>query len=150
MGLSNELSRETGSFFRCLNRRRFSQSEVLRLYFPALEPWVAQSVSLPTCSSQFICTEMWDHLLHQPLPHPVHQLPPCCESSLSRLPISAPPTSVDECFFFSSLVVRLPYSLIFCQFWLFLFSNLLLSFFWLCKEAQCIYLCLHLGQKYQR
>ena len=27
----------------------------------------------------------------------------------------------------------------------FLFQNLLLSFFWLCKEAQCIYLCLHLG-----
>ena len=27
-------------------------------------------------------------------------------------------------------------------FWL---LNLLLSFFWLCEEAQCIYLCLHLG-----
>ena len=25
--------------------------------------------------------------------------------------------------------------------------KLLLSFFWLCKEAQCVYLCLHLGQK---
>ena len=29
----------------------------------------------------------------------------------------------------------------------FLFLNLLLSCFWLCKEAKCIYLCLHLGQK---
>ena len=29
----------------------------------------------------------------------------------------------------------------------FLFLNLFLSFFWLCKEAKCIYLCLHLGQK---
>ena len=29
----------------------------------------------------------------------------------------------------------------------FLFLSLL-SFFWLCKEAKCIYLCLHLGQKY--
>ena len=28
----------------------------------------------------------------------------------------------------------------------FLFLNLLLPFFWLCKEAKCIYLCLHLGQ----
>ena len=28
----------------------------------------------------------------------------------------------------------------------FLFLNLLLSF-WLCKEAKCIYLCLHLGRK---
>ena len=29
----------------------------------------------------------------------------------------------------------------------FLFLNLLLSFFWLCREGKCIYLCLHLGQK---
>ena len=36
----------------------------------------------------------------------------------TQLPISAPPTSLDECFFFNSLVVRLPYSSIFCQFWL--------------------------------
>ena len=28
-----------------------------------------------------------------------------------------------------------------------LFLNFLLSFFWLCEEAKCIYLCLHLGQK---
>ena len=31
----------------------------------------------------------------------------------------------------------------------FLFLSLLLSFFWLCKEAKCIYLCLQLGQKFQ-
>ena len=35
--------------------------------------------------------------------------------------VSTPPTGLDECLFFISLVVRLPYSLIFCQFWLFLF-----------------------------
>ena len=29
----------------------------------------------------------------------------------------------------------------------FLFLNLLLSFFWLCEEAQCVYLHLYLGQK---
>ena len=29
----------------------------------------------------------------------------------------------------------------------FLFFNLLLSFFWLCEEVQCIYLCLHLVWK---
>ena len=85
-----------------------------------------------------------------PIPHPpprwVLQLPPCRESSLPQLPISAPPTGLDECFFFISLVVGLPYSLIFCQFWLF-FVFKLLSFFWLCEEAQCVYLCLHLGRK---
>ena len=29
-----------------------------------------------------------------------------------------------------------------------LFLNLLLSFFWLCEEAKCIHLCLHLGQNH--
>ena len=28
----------------------------------------------------------------------------------------------------------------------FIVFKLLLSFFWLCEEAQCVYLCLHLGQ----
>ena len=45
----------------------------------------------------------------------------------ARLPISAPPTGLDECFFFISLVVGLPYSSIFCQFWLFFVFKLLLS-----------------------
>ena len=62
------------------------------------------------------------------------------------LPVSAPPTGLDEYFFFISLVVGLPYSSFSCQFWLF-FVFKLLSFFWLCKEAQCVYLCLHLGWK---
>ena len=92
-------------------------------------------------------SQMWDRLLRQLLPALVLQLPPCRESSLPWLPISAPPTRLDECFFFNSLVVRLPYSLTFWQFWLFLFLNLWSSFCWLCKEAQCIYLCFHLGQK---
>ena len=64
-----------------------------------------------------------------------------------QLPVSVPLTSLDECFFFLFLVVRLPYSSIFCQFWLFFIFKLLLSFFWLCEEAQCVYLHVHLGQK---
>ena len=47
------------------------------------------------------------------LPALVHQLLPCGASPPPWLPISAPPTSLDECFFFNSLVVRLPYSSIF-------------------------------------
>ena len=62
------------------------------------------------------------------------------------VPVSAPPTGLDECSFFNSLVVGVPYSSIFCQFWLF-FVFKLLSFFWLCEEAQCVYLHLHLGLK---
>ena len=65
----------------------------------------------------------------------------------AQLPVSAPPTGLDECFFFISLVVGLPYNLIFYQFWLFFVLKLLLSFFWLCEEAQCVYLHLHLGRK---
>ena len=61
---------------------------------------------------------------------------------------TAPPTGLDECFFFISLVVGPPYSSIFCQFWLFFVFKLLLSFFWLCKVGQCIYLHLHLGRKW--
>ena len=70
----------------------------------------------------------------------------CCTSSLPWLPMSSPPTGLDECFFFISSVVGLPYSSIFCQFWLFFIFKLLLSFFWLCEEEQCVYLCLHFGQ----
>ena len=69
---------------------------------------------------------------------PATTLPPVLST---WLPISAPPT----CFFFNSMVVGLPYSSIFCQFCCFSFLNLLLSFFWLFEEAQCIFLRLHLG-----
>ena len=41
------------------------------------------------------------------------------ESCLPRLPVSVPPTGLDECLFFISLVVGLPCGSIFCQFWLF-------------------------------
>ena len=63
---------------------------------------------LPSCSTRFIHTWMWDL--------PVCQPPPCCKSFL---PSSAPSTGLYECFFFNSLCVGLLYSLIFCQFWLF-------------------------------
>ena len=120
----------------------------LRLYFPLLEPWDAQSASLPRSPSWFIYALMWGRWVCcwlQGLPCSFHSLPPRHESSPPQLPISAPPTGLDECFFFISLVVRLPCSSIFCQFWLFFVFKLLLSFFWLCEGAQCVYLCLHLG-----
>ena len=82
VGLSEEISCESGSFSCFLNPHRFFQSEVLRLSFPALEPWVAWSVSIPSCSSQFICTQMWDHQLSQLLPCLVCQPPSCCVSCL--------------------------------------------------------------------
>ena len=124
--LSNEPSCEAGSFSCHHNSHRFLQSEILRLYFPMLEPWVMQPVLFPSCSSQFICRQMWDHSVCQP-PSCLSQSSSHClamlESSLPWLPISTPSTHLDECFFFNSSVARLPYSSIFWQFSLVLFLN---------------------------
>ena len=120
MGLSNKLSGESGSFSCCLSHHRIFQPEVLRLYFPELKPWAGQSVSIPSCSSQFICLQMWDHPLCQRLlTCPGSPATALLQVLSCRLPISTPPTGLDECFFFNCLVVRLPYSSIFSQFWLF-------------------------------
>ena len=54
-----------------------------------------------------------------PLTHPSTAASALCESSPPQLPMSDPPSGLNECFFFNSLVVRLPYSLIFGKFWLF-------------------------------
>ena len=112
VGCPSELSCEAGSFSHHRKIHRFLQPEVLRLFIPKLEPWIVQSVLLPSCSSWFICTQIWDHL--------VHQLPLC---HFSQLPISAPPTSLNECFLYNSLVVRLQHSLIFWQFLLYFVFN---------------------------
>ena len=106
-----------------------------------------------------VCHPVHQLLSHWPaaaLPTPLHNLPPrwvrqplpCSESfpPPTRMLISTLPTGLDECFFLISLVVGLPYSLIFCQFW-WLFVFKLLFSFWLCEEAQCVYLHLHLDWK---
>ena len=140
MGLSNDLSCEAGSLSHCrLKPHRCFQSEALRFYFFSLEPWVAQSVSLPSCSSGFICTPMWDH--------PICNPPPCQVSSLLGCP--SPPL-LPVWMNVSSLTPWLSYfhAVRFSgSSGCFLFLNLLLSFFWLCEEAQCIHLHLHIGQK---
>ena len=100
---------------------------------------------LPATTLWGLLVAAWPAPCHNPPPRWVCQPPPCHESSPPWLPVSALPTSLDECFFFISLVVRLPCSLILYQFWLFFVFKLLLCFFWLCKEAQCVYLHLHLG-----
>ena len=135
MGLSSELSHEAKSFSHYYNSHRIFQSEVLRLYFLALEPWIVQCVLLPSCSSWFICMQMWDCQVRHLPSHLVFQLLSCCESSPSQLLVSAPSTGLNEYFFFNSLVVGLPCSLIFGSSGYFLFLNLL-SFFWLCEEAK--------------
>ena len=81
-GSLKEHSCEGGCFSCCrLNPHRCFQSEVLRLSFPVLEPWVLWPVSLPSCSSWFIHMQMWDRPLWQLPPCLVLQLHPCGESS---------------------------------------------------------------------
>ena len=73
----------------------------------------------------------------------------CClaESLSTQLPVSGTPTSLNECFCFNSSVVIFHTVQFSVSSGGFLLLNLLLSFFWLCEEAQCVYLRLHLGWK---
>ena len=88
----------------------------------------------------YLCANVgpWSHRLPSSSHNPpcLWVQPHCCESSPRWLPVSStPPTGLDEFFFFISLVVGLLWGSLFCQFWLFFVFKLLLSFFWLCKEA---------------
>ena len=157
--LSNEVSCEAGNFSCCLTPTSFFQSKVLRLSFLMLESWVARSVSLPICSSQFICTQIWDSPLWQPPPCPIRQLPPCppwssshCLATLFPPPSCPSPPLLPVWMNVSSLAPWLSdfHTVQFSGSSRFLFLNLLLSLFWLCKEAKCIYLHLHLGWKSSR
>ena len=137
MGLSNELSCEAGSFSHChLNPHKCFQSEALRLHFPALEPWVAQSVLLPTCSSQFIHMQMWDRPLCQLAGPPATTW---SQSSPPLLPVWMNVSSLTP-WLLDFHTVRFSGNSGY-----FVFLNLLLSFLWLCEEAKYIYLHLHLG-----
>ena len=165
MSLSNEFCCGAGSFSCChLNPHWCFQSEVEALFPcagvlccavcfsppPFLPVYRCANVGpqdLPATTLWGLLAAAWPAPFHNPPPCWVFQLPPCLKSSPPRLPVSAPPTGLDECFFFISMVVGLPYSSIFWQFWLFFVFKLLLSFFWLCEEAQCVYLCLYLGRK---
>ena len=128
----------------------------LRLSFLLLEPWVAWSARSPAvppglsmceCEAQGppattlwgLLAAAWPALFHNPPPRWAGQPPPYLESSPPKLRVSAPSTGLDEYFLFISLVVGLPYSSIFCQFWLFFVLKLSLSFFWLWEEAQSTY-----------
>ena len=115
---------------------------------PAIHP----GLSMHECGATG--STLWG-LLAEAWPAPFHNLPPCWVRHLRlaasplhpgcpSLPLLPVWMNVS---FLSFLVVGFPYSSIFCQFWLFFVFKLSLSFFWLCEEAQCVYLHLHLGRK---
>ena len=82
-----------------------------------------------TVGPQDLLAAAWPVPFHNLPPYWVRQSPPCHESSPPRLPVSAPPTSLDECFFFISLVVGLPYYSLSVSSSCFFVFKLLLSFF---------------------
>ena len=136
MSLFNELFYETGSFSDCLMPHRFLEPE-------GFEALVSHTGTL-ACMVYLVLKFFLPAYLNVNVGPP--GLPPFCMAPVPPLLISALLTGMDECFFFNSLVVGLPYTSIFWQFWLF-FVFKFVVLFWLCKEAKCIYLCLHLGQK---
>ena len=139
-GSPNKLSCEAGSFSCCLlNPYRCFQSEVLRLYFPCVGTLGCKVCLAPQL---FLLVYLHTNVGLLGPPNPTSHTPPA-----AALPwvLSTPPAGLDECFFCNSLVVGLPYSSIFWQFWLFFLLKLLLSFFWLWEEAQCVSLRLHLA-----
>ena len=143
MGLSKELSCELGVSPTAASNPMGVSNQRFEALFPHAGAvcWAVCFASLPFLPV-YLCANMGPQvLLAVALPAPfILQLassysyaplcvwPRCCESSLPQLPVSTPPTSLDECLFFFFLVVGLPYSLIFCEFWLF-FVFKLLSFF---------------------
>ena len=54
---------------------------------------------LPVTTLSGLLAAAWPALFHNPPPHWVCQPPPCHESSPPQLPVSAPCTGLDECFF---------------------------------------------------
>ena len=83
----------------------------LRLYFPALEPWVARSALLPAVCPVYLCANVGLQgllVVRLPapfIPHSASLGPAMATRVLSApVPVSAPPTSLYECLFFISLV----------------------------------------------
>ena len=102
VGLSNKLSCEAESFSRyCLNRYRSFKSEAFEVLFTWLDPWPARPVSVPSC--------FFPVYLHTNVGPPSPPAPTLPLVLSTQPPISAPPTGLDERFFFNSLVIVLPY-----------------------------------------
>lgn len=125
MGLSKALSCEAGSFSCCHNPHRIFQSEVLRLYFPALEPWVLRLPHSPFVPPRlfipkFVSTQFASHHLAMSSLHPGFPSLPLLLVSMNA---SLTPLLLDF------HTVRFPGSSGYI-----LLLNLLFSFFWLCKE----------------
>ena len=142
MGLSNKLSCEAGSFSHHLNPHRFFSARGFEDFFPCIG-----TLGCVVCLTPQLFLLVYLHANMGPSAPPATALttlpaatlpsPPAAWSTSrcfacpslptaaslqvlsTRLPMYAPPTGLDECFLFNSLVVGHPNSLILWQFWLF-------------------------------
>ena len=106
----------------------FCNQKLWGLIFLALESWAGTGTTHPQLiPPKFITTT--------------------CGCGTSPFHSSTPPTSLDGCGFFNSIVVRLPLNLISdgSEWWL--FYNLVVILMWLCEETSRTYLCHHLHWK---
>ena len=130
------------ALFLCAGLRRLSRSPVVLPRLSACKCGTAWSPS---------CYLTQSTALPIPVCQPEPRLPwssRCllAASPLPWLPVSALPTSLDECFFLTPWLSDFHTVLFSGSSGYFLFLNLWLSF-WLYEEAKCIHLHLHLGQK---
>ena len=106
---------ESYSFFHHPNSHWFLQPEVMETYLPG-----AGTLGSVVCCGPGV-PHFWGispnfYPLHMGVGMPILHLRTSPRIS-AHLHISFPPTHLDECSFFNSLIVRLPYSLIFWWFW---------------------------------
>ena len=119
----------------------------LRLHFPTLELWVAQPVTRST--SCYLAGQLQLCPVDSTICHLAGSA--SCHLTASPLRPGCPSLPLLPVWMDVSFVA--PWLLDFhtvcfsVSFGCFLFLNLLLSLFWLCEEAQYIYLCLYLGRK---
>ena len=126
------------SFFHWLNLHWFLQPEVMGTYLPdgfqgSLEPWAdGPGVGLGLFAHEI-------SLLN---------LSTTCGWETSLYCVCTPPTTLDGCDFFNSIVVRFPFTSISdgSQWWL--FNILVVILMWVCEEANHVCLCHNLDQKW--
>ena len=121
------------SFFHWLNPCWVLQPEVMGTYLPG----TGMLSSGAWCGPRTPCS--WDV--------PPKFLSTTCGHGTSPFRICAPPTSLDGCSFFNSIVVRLPFNSIFDSSEWPLFHTSAVILMWLCEKASCVYLCWHLDWK---
>ena len=150
MGLSNKFSHEAGGFSHCCLNPTGVFSQRFEALFPRAGALgcvvcyasrrlsglsVRECGALGSASGQSACPFLRQSGSRHGHASPLHS---SCQSP-PLLPVWMNVSSLTS--WLSDFAVRFS-----CSSGYFLFSNLLLSF-WLCEEAKCIYLCLHLGQK---